>query len=59
MTDETLRLACELALAARRRAARRRRRSTRPAAGDRPPPRRSPTQRNGDRPRCACCARGA
>lgn len=48
MTDETLRLTCELALAARRRAARRRRRSTLPAAADRPPPRRSPTQRNGD-----------
>lgn len=47
MTDDTLRLACELALAARRRAAKRRRRTGR-AAADRPPPRRSPTQRRGD-----------
>lgn len=47
MTDDTLRLACELALAARRRAAKRRRRANR-AAADRPPPRRSPTQRRGD-----------
>lgn len=47
MTDDTLRLACELALAARRRAAQRRRRTSR-AAADRPPPRRSPTQRRGD-----------
>ncbi|CAB5510812.1 hypothetical protein LMG26857_00093 [Achromobacter anxifer] len=54
MTDDTLRLACELALAARRRAAKRRRRSVRAAAADRtaperPPPRRSPAQRQGDR----------
>ena len=48
MTDDTLRLACELALAARRRAARRRRRSSRAAPADRPPPRRSPAQRKGD-----------
>ncbi|MDF2862400.1 MAG: YraN family protein [Achromobacter mucicolens] len=47
MTDDTLRLACELALAARRRAAKRRRRTGRTPA-DRPPPRRSPTQRRGD-----------
>lgn len=47
MTDDTLRLACELALAARRRAAKRRRRTGRLPA-DRPPPRRSPTQRRGD-----------
>lgn len=46
MTDDTLRLACELALAARRRAAKRRRRTGRTPA-DRPPPRRSPTQRRG------------
>lgn len=49
MTDDTLRLACELALAARRRADKRRRRASRAiAAPDRPPPRRSPTQRRGD-----------
>lgn len=48
MTDDTLRLACELALAARRRAAKRRRRASHGAAADRPPPRRSPTQRRGD-----------
>lgn len=48
MTDDTLRLACELALAARRRAARRRRRSARAAPADRPPPQRSPAQRKGD-----------
>ncbi|MFJ3465606.1 YraN family protein [Achromobacter spanius] len=47
MTDDTLRLACELALAARRRAAKRKRRAGRLPA-DRPPPRRSPTQRRGD-----------
>ncbi|SSW61926.1 YraN family protein [Achromobacter agilis] len=50
MMDETLRLACELALAARRRAGKRRRRAERrppPAAPQ--PPRRSPTQRTGDR----------
>ncbi|KRC73353.1 hypothetical protein ASE30_11185 [Achromobacter sp. Root83] len=48
MTDDTLRLACELALAARRRAAKRRRRASRGTAPDRPPPRRSPMQRRGD-----------
>ncbi len=52
MTDDTLRLACELALAARRRADKRRRRAGRRAGrrtnADRPPPRRSPTQRRGD-----------
>lgn len=48
MTDDTLRLACELALAARRRAARRKRRAPRAATADRPPPRRSPAQRKGD-----------
>ena len=47
MTDDTLRLACELALAARRRAAKRKRRAGRLPA-DRPPPRRSPAQRRGD-----------
>ncbi|QVQ25742.1 YraN family protein [Achromobacter deleyi] len=46
--DDTLRLACELALAARRRAAKRRRRAGRAPGADRPPPRRSPTQRRGD-----------
>jgi putative endonuclease len=49
MTDETLRLACELALAARRLANRRHRRAERRPPADRPPPRRSPTQRAGDR----------
>ncbi|WP_313623588.1 YraN family protein [Achromobacter sp.] len=48
MTDDTLHLACELALAARQRAAKRRRRASRRVAPDRPPPRRSPTQRRGD-----------
>ena len=48
MTDDTLRLACELALAARHRAARRRRRASGRAAADRPAPKRSPTQRRGD-----------
>ncbi|MFD4835972.1 YraN family protein [Achromobacter sp. NPDC058515] len=48
MTDDTLRLACELALAARRRANKRRRRASRAVAADRPPPRRSPAQRRGD-----------
>ncbi len=49
MTDETLRLACELALAARRLANRRRRRAERRPPAERPPPRRSPTQLAGDR----------
>ncbi|MGY6268963.1 YraN family protein [Achromobacter denitrificans] len=49
MTDETLRLACELALAARRRAAKRRRRAERLPPAERPAPRRSPAQRAGDR----------
>ncbi len=48
MNDETLRLACELALAARRRAAKRRRRAPSTPA-PRPCPQRSPTQRSGDR----------
>lgn len=48
MNDETLRLACELALAARRRAAKRRRRA-RSTPAPRPCPQRSPTQRSGDR----------
>lgn len=49
MTDDTLRLACELALAARRRAALRRRRATRATPVDRSAPQRSPSQRKGDR----------
>jgi len=50
VTDETLRLACELALAARRRADKRRRRAgRRPPPADPPAPRRSPAQREGDR----------
>lgn len=48
MTDDTLHLACELALAARLRAAKRRRRASRRPPPDRPPPRRSPTRRRGD-----------
>lgn len=48
MTDDTLRLACELALAARRRADKRRRRARQRAAADDAPPRRSPMQRRGD-----------
>jgi putative endonuclease len=43
-----LRLACELALAARRRAGKRRRRAGRSPPAERPPPRRSPAQRSGD-----------
>jgi len=49
MTDDTLRLACELALAARRRADKRRRRARQRAAPEDAPPRRSPMQRRGDR----------
>jgi putative endonuclease len=48
MTDDTLRLACELALAARRRADKRRRRARQRAAPEDTPPRRSPMQRRGD-----------
>ncbi|AZS82144.1 MULTISPECIES: YraN family protein [Achromobacter] len=48
MTDDTLRLACELALLARRRADKRRRRIRRPAAPGDTPVRRSPMQRRGD-----------
>jgi putative endonuclease len=48
MTDDTLRLACELALAARRRADKRRRRARQRAAPEDAPPRRSPMQRRGD-----------
>lgn len=52
MTDEALRLACELALIARRRAEKRRRRARprpAPAKGDGLPPHRSPMQQRGDR----------
>lgn len=48
MTDDTLRLAFELALAARRRADKRRRRARQRAAPDDALPRRSPMQRRGD-----------
>ena len=48
MTDDILRLACELALVARRRADKRRRRTRRPAAPGDTPVRRSPMQRRGD-----------
>ncbi|MPT39027.1 MAG: YraN family protein [Achromobacter sp.] len=48
MTDPTLRLACELALAARRRADKRRRRARLPASPVDAPVRRSPMQRRGD-----------
>ncbi len=48
MTDDTLRLACELALAARRRADKRRRRARPRGAPEDAPVRRSPMQRRGD-----------
>lgn len=48
MTNDTLRLACELALAARRRADKRRRRVRRRPAADDTPARRSAMQRRGD-----------
>ncbi|MBB1592603.1 YraN family protein [Achromobacter sp. UMC46] len=48
MTDDTLRLACELALVARRRADKRRRRARPSASPDDTPVRRSPMQRRGD-----------
>ena len=48
MTDPTLRLACELALAARRRADKRRRRARPLASPVDAPVRRSPMQRRGD-----------
>ncbi|WMD19513.1 YraN family protein [Achromobacter seleniivolatilans] len=48
MTDDTLRLACELALAARLRASKRRRRAPKGDAPDKPAARRSPMQRRGD-----------
>ncbi|MFY0477787.1 YraN family protein [Achromobacter marplatensis] len=48
MTDDTLRLACELALAARRRADKRRRRARPRTTPEDAPVRRSPMQRRGD-----------
>lgn len=48
MTNDTLRLACELALAARRRADKRRRRARPRGAPEDAPVRRSPMQRRGD-----------